>query len=59
MSPTDYGSTVYDIIFVGGTVLSNRTLSESELQLYSPLELDQEGLLLVLLQVVLLGLILP
>ena len=51
MSSTDYGSTVYDIIFVGGIVLSNSILSE--LQLCWPLELGQEGLLLVLLQVVL------
>ena len=57
MSSTDYGSTVYDIIFVGGMVLSNPTLSE--LQLCWPLELGQEELLLVLLQVVLLRPILP
>jgi hypothetical protein len=57
MSSTDYGSTVYDVIFVGGMVLSNSTLSD--LQLCWLVELGQEELLLVLLQVVLQRLILP
>ena len=38
MTLIDHGSTVYDIIFVGGMVLLNSTLSDSELQLCWPLE---------------------
>ena len=57
MFPTDYGSMIHDIIFIGGMVLSNSTLSE--LQLRCPLKLGQEVLRLVLLQAVLLRLILP